>query len=539
MREKLEYVVLDMIESASRNARVQPLNLGGLAGGGGGVGGPPGGFIGWLPQTRVAYDDDEIASSGIPASGYSLLDNLNHIRYRLNIIESGGVGSPLVVEQEGGTPINNVDRIIFSGLAVVDLGNGDVKVVSSGGGGGGDGTYLRLDATNDPITGELKIQKDSFPSYSPTPYLLELTSSDTGGVVGGLHVLLSGGFAARLESADNQVVDINQIGREVAGDNWYGAVQVSRYGLTPTTFNEAAIYVYDSDPTSTYLGGTIRHYSPSASIIVDINPYAGDSDSLALFDAVDGVGLFGRLLSLRNQGNEYVYITGPGSMYIPSGQTYNINGTPHTHSYEDLTNHPTAETNANDMYNVSSPGGVSAFAGTIASLPGGATLTYNVVSGQEGAMVPVSTSQLAKMRLYNTTRGTSALISNCVTGTNTLTLTANVPAGWQVGDTITIASQTVSGGGWSWVDLEITSGPTGKRSIFVNTQIQSATAGDAVRLHPFEASFSASKFVALSAIVAAPQVVNGFGLQKIVSNVFCIAWNGSPTAIVIREAGYL
>jgi len=197
----------------------------------------------------------------------------------------------------------------------------------------------------------------------------------------------------------------------------------------------------------------------------------------------------------------------------------------------------TAETNANDIFRCDSPGGASAFAGTIATLPGGAVLTYSVTSGQEGAMVPTSTSQLAKMRLYNTTRGTSALISNCVTGTNTITLTANVPAGWATTDVITIASQTVSGGGLGWVDIEITSALTGKTSIFCNMQIISATAGDAFRVHPFTtfATSAISPLVEQAANIQADKTP----LLKIISNVLSISWAGTPTTIYLREAGYL
>jgi hypothetical protein len=196
-----------------------------------------------------------------------------------------------------------------------------------------------------------------------------------------------------------------------------------------------------------------------------------------------------------------------------------------------------AETNANDIFRCNSPGGVSAFAGTIATLPGGAVLTYNITSGQEGAMTPASTSQLAKMRLYNTTRGTSALISDCVVGTNTITLTANVPAGWQVGDVITIASQTVSGGGFSWVDLEITSGPTSKSNIFLFAATNPGAAGDTLRTHPFEA-FGEGKVQTVTGQVAGA-IINGFMFVKIVSNVFSAAWTGTPTIALFRETGYL
>ena len=145
-----------------------------------------------------------------------------------------------------------------------------------------------------------------------------------------------------------------------------------------------------------------------------------------------------------------------------------------------------AETNANDIFRVAnSPGGTSTFAGTINGAPSGATVVYNVTSGNEGAMKPFATTQLAKMRLYNTTRANSALISDCNTGTNTITLTANAPANWANGDTITIASQTTIGT-FDWVDLEITSGVTGKSSIFVSLVVSSATPGDNIIYHPFE-----------------------------------------------------
>jgi len=196
-----------------------------------------------------------------------------------------------------------------------------------------------------------------------------------------------------------------------------------------------------------------------------------------------------------------------------------------------------AETNTNDIFFCSTPGGTSAFVGTINGAPSGANVTYNVTSGTEGAMTVSSSSQIGKMRLYNTTRGNSALISSCNTGTNVITLTANAPANWANGDTITIASQTVSGGGFSWVDVEITSGPTSKNNLFLNLIFSSATVGDTMRLHPFDASHSSSKYIAAVALAAAN--TNVFGLYKCNSNVISLSWTGTPSSVAIREAGYL
>ena len=89
MQNRYEYSILEAISNAVRTVKAAPLVLGGVTGSGGGIGGPIGGFVGFLPQTRVAYDLSEIASSGTPLSGMSLLDNLNHIRYRLDMLGSG------------------------------------------------------------------------------------------------------------------------------------------------------------------------------------------------------------------------------------------------------------------------------------------------------------------------------------------------------------------------------------------------------------------------------------------------------------------
>ena len=151
---KLDYVLLDMIQSSQRTIRSAPMNLGGIPGSGGGEGAPPGGFIGWLPQTRVAYDTDEYASLDTPSGG-SLLDNLNHIRYRLGAVETLA-GKITVVDSNTPATYTSVDTIYFSGgVEITDLGSGDILVVVSGGPGGGgveeapiDGNpYSRKDGT--------------------------------------------------------------------------------------------------------------------------------------------------------------------------------------------------------------------------------------------------------------------------------------------------------------------------------------------------------------------------------------------------------
>jgi len=271
-----------------------------------------------------------------------------------------------------------------------------------------------------------------------------------------------------------------------------------------------------SEVTRVFVSGSISmSYSGVDLGTGDVSLYAQDNIGIYGLSGTTGLGT-GTSISFKN--GLIASITGT-MLYVENGQRESI-----------------AASNANDIFRCSNPGGVSAFVGTIATLPGGATLTYNVSSGQEGALVPASTSQLAKMRLYNTTRGTNALISNCVVGTNTITLTANVPVGWTVGDTITIASQTVVGS-FSWVDLEITESTLlGIRILDFDLIINSATTGDFVLAHPFE-TFSASKYSAMVETLA-NATVGKFLRLKITSNLFSIAWSGTPVAVIMKLFGY-
>lgn len=184
----------------------------------------------------------------------------------------------------------------------------------------------------------------------------------------------------------------------------------------------------------------------------------------------------------------------------------------------------------------------STFAGTIATLPGGSTLTYTVSSGNENILDPASTSQLAKMRLYNTTRGDYALISDCNTGTNTITLTASVPGTWQVGDTITTVSQTVTGAGRDYCDFEITSGDlVGKSAMkLYYFYRESTTIGVTTQfnIHPFE-SYVAAQNQSIYAQVAG-RIIAGALEVKLNSDVFSLSWGASGNTVImgIRQVGY-
>lgn len=205
---------------------------------------------------------------------------------------------------------------------------------------------------------------------------------------------------------------------------------------------------------------------------------------------------------------------------------------------------------ANDIYSGGSLSD-SDFTSTIATLPGGAVLTYGAITtGAEANLVPLATTQLAKMVLHNTTRGTNALISNCVVGTNTITLTANVPAGWVVGDTITIRSTTnttnPAGGAW-FVDFEITSGivaSTNKAWIFF--QITDTGGAAFIMTHPYEANVNSKRLsIRYPAAIAGSAFTGMLPVFVSSDNRYCMAWDVSGAATftlqsrLVLEGAYL
>ena len=156
--------IMIMFQQQKRLMYGQPLYLGGASGVSGGVDGRSGGFVGQLPQTRIAYDSTEgavVGSAGSP----TLLDNLNHIRYRLGIVESGGVSGQINVA--------NSDIIVASGVTVLDFSS-DFSVTESP---TGEANVAfaedKVAIAGDSMTGMLKIDNTG------VEHALEVSNYDT------------------------------------------------------------------------------------------------------------------------------------------------------------------------------------------------------------------------------------------------------------------------------------------------------------------------------------------------------------------------
>ena len=123
------------LENIQRRIYTQPLNLGGVSSSGGGVGGPPGGFIGYLPQSKVTYDKLEAATHQTVSSGPSLLDNLNHIRKRLETVEVSGVFyNDFTIQENDIEKVAGATILNFEGnITVTDEGGNKATITISGG----------------------------------------------------------------------------------------------------------------------------------------------------------------------------------------------------------------------------------------------------------------------------------------------------------------------------------------------------------------------------------------------------------------------
>jgi hypothetical protein len=198
-----------------------------------------------------------------------------------------------------------------------------------------------------------------------------------------------------------------------------------------------------------------------------------------------------------------------------------------------------AETNANNIFAVGVQTANSVFSALINGAPTNAAnsvVTFDTVTaGNVAVITPAVAGQLARMRLYNSTRGNYALIVSA-TGA-TVTVDRNVttlPAPWLDNDAITITSPTAGAG---MADLEVVSGITGKSNVFIFSSIQSTTVGNSAGFHPF-AAFSTSKYQPVFAQVNG--ISNSYsGLATITGNVLSIAWNGNITSFILRETGYI
>jgi hypothetical protein len=192
------------------------------------------------------------------------------------------------------------------------------------------------------------------------------------------------------------------------------------------------------------------------------------------------------------------------------------------------------DNNTNDIMRVDSCSDTT-FSGTINGAPVGAAVVYTVGAGNENSINPAAAGHLGKFVLHNTTDGDYALISTVNTGTNTITLTANAPAGWANGESIQVNSQTATTGlAWLYFDLEITSGmPALATAVTLQATVtDSGGAGGIAYCHPYETYSGSSN---LSQTTQTTSTIKGLFTQKIINNRLCwgVDATGAGTATAL------
>ncbi len=135
---RYEQQLFEYLDSLRSSLRGQPLYLGATSSG---TGGPPGGFIGYLPQRRVAYDPLEAATLVTPTVSASIIDNLNHIRFNIATI-SGEMLRGIIIQDNGVQVASGIDTFNFVNATITVSGT-KVTVTTSGGGGGSDGHTIQ------------------------------------------------------------------------------------------------------------------------------------------------------------------------------------------------------------------------------------------------------------------------------------------------------------------------------------------------------------------------------------------------------------
>ena len=128
---RYEQQIIDYLTQVTNNLKLQPIYLGSTSSG---TGTPPGGYTGYLPQSKVSYDINEqvlITTSGTP----SIIDNLNHIRYNIavlsGVVETGGQEHGIIIKNNGSVIASGIKTIDFIGNLLVEIVTADEVTVTS------------------------------------------------------------------------------------------------------------------------------------------------------------------------------------------------------------------------------------------------------------------------------------------------------------------------------------------------------------------------------------------------------------------------
>lgn len=285
-----EQYLFELFGRVTRYINTRPLNLGGYTSLAGGEGGPPGGFTGYLPQGRVAYDTTEAETMAVPASGSSIVDNLNRIRYRIAQLETSISG---VI---GDISIDSIWQEL--GDLAVGLGLSSATVLSVG----NDGEYLSADSTaptglkwttisgvsvsgSGDVTGPSSSVDGNFVSFSGTTgKVIQDSGYDYS------DFSLSGHTHAQLHDSvtvvDSSTIDFSLTGQEVSGTVIASGIKLDDLGtpddntdLDASTDRHGLMQKYPGG-TSTFLRADGTFASPPTTSGTGSGDFSGPDSSI-------------------------------------------------------------------------------------------------------------------------------------------------------------------------------------------------------------------------------------------------------------------
>lgn len=464
---------------------------------------------------------------------------------------------PLTVEEQDGTPsVDNVTRIKVTDDTLTDEGGGTVSIDTGGGGGGGTGTFNRLQEDDvDVLVSGTILNFEDDDAYIVWDVIDE---GDGKGTISGTfdESHLTRGFIPRdafittsagaANAGDPILLDpngllpesmINLVFEESDGTPSVSNVKkviVTTGTLTDLGGGEVQVDTSGNDGggSTEYTQFVVKNTSGAAASTNDVGYINEDGEYKTTTTVGDNVSWC--VVLTGGADNADIYVARRGRVTVaytgaaPSSNDYLI--TSATAGYAQGQSYMSPEIFAvcvangsggtveallmtqrtmiplpvdDNIYSVLNASD-SDFVSTIATLPGGVTLTYGAVtSGAEDTIVPWYTANYGKLVLHNTTRSDYALVEDVDTGTNTITLTAAVPGTWQVGDTITARSQTntdlITNSYFQDVELEDAANVPANvvliLGVFDSIRDTGGGAGLWAIIHPFEAGQTAKRRV--------------------------------------------
>lgn len=268
-------------------------------------------------------------------SGTSVIswDNIYDARQFISPVPTGTSGGGLssIAVQDEGAPQGNATTFNFLGANVdVSVSGSVARVFVTGASTSGlDATYLRLDASNDPVTGRLEVTTNvtgngfSLDVFSHGPGGAALRARNMGDdesiFAGAYHNSgLAGSFEQRPSGTSENSVQVLYLNRTPQFGN-------PRFVSPMLDMNEFHL-------SGSLYGGFLRGTSNSVVRLL-MNPTATGTSPSYIFDTAYGRSTGTYLLAVRHTGATVFGINEQGypNITIPTG-TYMVGGIPHTHN---------------------------------------------------------------------------------------------------------------------------------------------------------------------------------------------------------------